>query len=304
MSAQADDIAGLVSVILPTYNRAQTLARAMRSVLGQTYGNLELIVVDDGSTDNTPELIKQFDDPRIRYVPFEKNRGASAARNEGLRLARGEFIAFQDSDDEWMMDKLAVQIATARELKADRVAVFHMKVVYGRDENRVYGDGRICCVPILPDTYSTSDFIKITHQQNLMSPQTLLFSRSCLREIGEFDPLLKNSVDWDFSIRLVYNCEVAFVNEPLVMTYIQPDSISIIKKSMVRSQLRILLKLQNYNDVDRRVLSDHFGRIGMNASRLGKRRAGAKLIRHSISLHPGGWRNWGRLAATFLPARR
>jgi glycosyltransferase involved in cell wall biosynthesis len=298
MTNQSRD--GLVSVIIPTYNREKTIGRAIRSVLAQTYENLELIVVDDGSTDNTCSIVEKFDDPRLRYVPFAQNRGASAARNEGLRLATGEFIAFQDSDDEWLCDKIEAQIDAARQLGAGPVAVFHMKVVYGRDENRVYGNGRVCCVPIIPDGGSQEDYIKLTHERNLMSPQTLLFSRSCLSEVGGFDPLLKNSVDWDFSLRLVYAARVCFIAEPLVMTYIQPDSISTIKKSAARSQLRILLKMGRYSDVDRKVLGEHFGRVGMSLHRLGKPKSARKLLRRSVSLSPTPT-NIARLVVNALP---
>ena len=294
---------GLVSVVLPTYNRAGTLARAVRSVLGQTYRNIELIVVDDGSNDETANVIESFDDPRLKYIPFAVNRGASAARNEGLRAATGEFIAFQDSDDEWLNEKLETQIAAARSAGSDAVAVFHMKVVYGRDESRVYGDGRVCCVPQLTGRETQQDFIKISHKQNLISPQTLLFSRSCLEKTGLFDILLKNSVDWDFALRLVYNAKVVFLNEPLVMTYIQPDSISTLKRSAARSQLRILLKLRRYSDVDPVVLADHYGRIGTSIGRLGKRSSGDRLLRKSVALAPTRFANWARLVANMLPLR-
>ena len=99
-----------VSVIIPTYNRAHLVGRAIRSVLNQTYQDFEIIVVDDGSTDNTEEVVKSFNDPRIRYIRHEKNRGGSAACNTGIRAARGEYIAFQDSDDEWLPEKLEKQM--------------------------------------------------------------------------------------------------------------------------------------------------------------------------------------------------
>jgi len=79
-----------VSVVIPTYNRAHLVGRAIRSVLNQTYQDFEIIVVDDGSTDNTKEVVKSFNDPRIRYIRHEKNRGGSAARNTGIRAARGK----------------------------------------------------------------------------------------------------------------------------------------------------------------------------------------------------------------------
>lgn len=101
----------LVSVIIPTYNRVRTLPAAIDSVLNQTYKNLELIVMDDGSEDGTEQYVRNIADPRIRYRKSERNMGPSAARNNGAKLAAGEYLAFQDSDDEWMPDKLEKRCA-------------------------------------------------------------------------------------------------------------------------------------------------------------------------------------------------
>lgn len=286
---------GLVSVVLPTFNRSRTLARAVRSVLAQGYANLELIIVDDGSTDDTADLVASFDDPRIRYEKLERNQGASAARNRGLELSRGEFIAFQDSDDEWLADKLERQVVCAQSAGAGPVAVFHMKVVYGRDEQRVYGCGRVCCVPRIETPESERDFLKIIHRQNVISPQTLLFSSNVLEEIGGFDKLLVNSVDWDFALRLVASSNVIFIEEPLVMTYIQDDSISTLKRNMVRSQLRIILKLQRRGGVEPKVLGDHFSRIGLMIGRLGKPKLARRLLVKSVALSPASAQSWAKL---------
>ena len=99
-----------VSVVIPTYNRAALVARAIQSVLDQTYPHLELIVVDDASTDNTEQALQRFSDPRIRYVRLSTNLGGSAARNTGIEGARGDFVAFLDSDDEWRPERLARQV--------------------------------------------------------------------------------------------------------------------------------------------------------------------------------------------------
>jgi glycosyltransferase involved in cell wall biosynthesis len=99
-----------VSIIIPTYNRSRLLARAVKSVLNQTYQNFELIIVDDASTDNTEEVVGSFNDERIKYVRHEKNKGEAVARNTGIKAARGEYIASHDSDDEWLHEKLAKRI--------------------------------------------------------------------------------------------------------------------------------------------------------------------------------------------------
>lgn len=108
----------LVSVIVPTYNRAAIVPRALQSIINQTYQNLEVIVVDDASSDNTQEVITGFHDPRIRYLRHDRNRGGSVARNTGIHAAHGEYLAFLDSDDEWLSEKLAIQIAEMLKTKA------------------------------------------------------------------------------------------------------------------------------------------------------------------------------------------
>ena len=104
-------MAGLVSIIMPSYNSAKYIAASMESVLAQTYADWELLIVDDCSTDNTVEIIRSFDDPRIRLFINEKNAGAAMSRNRALREAKGKWIAFLDSDDLWVPEKLAKQVA-------------------------------------------------------------------------------------------------------------------------------------------------------------------------------------------------
>jgi len=99
-----------VSIIIQTYNRRQSIGRSIKSVLNQTYRDFELIIVDDGSTDNTKELVADFNDERIKYVRHEENKGEAAARNTGIKAARYDYIVYQDSDDKWLPEKLARQI--------------------------------------------------------------------------------------------------------------------------------------------------------------------------------------------------
>ena len=114
-----------VSIVLPTYNRAKVLTRAIDSVLAQTYQDWELIVVNDASTDETEELLRRYEakDHRIRHITFEKNRGVVAARNAGIQDSVFEWIAFQDSDDVWLPEKLELQIRSIEEKEIGRAHV-------------------------------------------------------------------------------------------------------------------------------------------------------------------------------------
>src|SRR6056297_1668487 len=113
-----------VSVIVPTYNRADALPRTVESVLGQTLDDLELIVVDDASTDDTPAVIDDYDDDRVQFVQHERNQGASAARNTGIDRAEGDYVAFLDSDDVWRPTKLEKQVQTLARRGDDWVAAY------------------------------------------------------------------------------------------------------------------------------------------------------------------------------------
>ncbi|MDP3747243.1 MAG: glycosyltransferase family 2 protein [Phenylobacterium sp.] len=296
---QQPDAADLVSVILPTFNRGRTLTRAINSVLHQGYANLELLVVDDASTDDTAEVMAKITDPRVRYVRLAKNGGASRARNEGLRIAKGDYIAFQDSDDEWLADKLHRQLAVAKAAGGpdDAICVFHTKVMYVSGETSQTRRNKIVCIPELDRNPDRDYLIAEVHKGNLISPQALLMSRGAVAAVGLFDQKLVNCVDWDYAIKLIYRTQAIFIDEPLVMTYLQTDSISILGRRGVRSQLRIALKLLREHDVDRKVMAGHFSRIGWWISKLGNPRMGRRILRRSIGLAPGAWKTWARLAA-------
>ena len=121
----------LVSVVVPTYNRESTIVRSINSILEQTYQNLECIIVDDGSSDHTKDVVSQIEDSRVRYIKLNQNRGPSVARNVGIRESRGDYIAFNDSDDLWLPDKLEIQMA---KLEAEAEAgMIYCSYLYRKD---------------------------------------------------------------------------------------------------------------------------------------------------------------------------
>ncbi len=111
-----------ISVVIPSYNRATLIGRAIESVLQQTYSNIEIIVVDDASTDETESVVKRIKNDKLHYIKLKKNGGACKARNVGIRASKGEYIAFLDSDDIWNTDKLEKQMKILQEKKAKVVA--------------------------------------------------------------------------------------------------------------------------------------------------------------------------------------
>ncbi|WP_309607216.1 glycosyltransferase family 2 protein [Phenylobacterium sp.] len=286
----------LVTVVLPTYNRARTLPRAIASVLNQDYRNLELLIVDDASSDDTAQVVAAISDPRVRYLPLPRNGGASHARNAGLAQARGAFIAFQDSDDEWLAGKLEKQVAAALAAGDPAVTVFHPKIVLGKDEHARYGRHRVCCMPAIAP--GDRDFIRLIHESNLISPQALLISREAFNRAGFFDEDLVNNEDWAYGIELFYKTKVVFIEDPLVMNYLQPDSISMLRRRGARAQLRVIQKLRKYPEARAPTIAGHAARIGWSIAKLGYPGRGRTLLLHSLRLDGRPWRTWAQLVVT------
>lgn len=202
-----------VSVVLPTYNRAPLLGRSIRSVLGQSYEDFELIVVDDGSTDETAAVVAGFRDPRVRYVALSGNRGAGAARNVGIRMARGRFLAFQDSDDEWLPSKLAKQMSVFERGPSG------LGVVY-TDMQNVLRDGTTTYFPapnVLPGRLVNSALR--FYQVSNLGIQSTLIRREYLDEVNHFNEELPALEDLEMFIRLSRRCAFHHLREPLVKYY-------------------------------------------------------------------------------------
>lgn len=206
----------MVSVIIPSYNREDTIERSVRSVLAQTYGNLEVIVVDDCSTDNTEKVVKSIDDSRVRYYCLEKNSGACAARNKGILLAKGDIIAFQDSDDEWRPDKLEKQLAVMEQTNAD--------ACFCQTRDYDYPDDHPIIVP--RDIGGTGLVTyKILYDTVPAGTQTII-AKKYVFDRFPFDLNMKKAqdVEWTFRAGRIY--KFAYVAEPLVNRYLQGNSIT------------------------------------------------------------------------------
>ena len=299
----------LVSVIMPTYNRAHTLPRAIRSVLAQTYGNLELIVADDASADQTPELMATIADPRLRYVRHEINRGAGAARNLGLAHARGDFIAFQDSDDEWLLDKLSFQLEMLQAAQGKYGATFGGKLIYGRDPAGRFGDGLSDYRPHQAHSVKSGCITPQMLSQNLISPQTLLMKADVAREAGRFDERLPNNEDWEFMLRLSMKTDVLFTNRPVVVAYISEDSISLNLRSNARSFMAITRKHRETFGRTPRVYAQKLFATGRYLYQLKRYRAARNYLYRALKIHPWSHKTWLRflqaaLRSAGLPWRR
>jgi len=200
-----------VSVILPTYNRADLLPRSIQTVLDQTYRDFELIVVDDGSEDDTESVMKGFSDERIRYLRLPRNLGVSAAQNAGLTQARGAYLAFQGSDDEWHNEKLERQ---RRALESHPEAT----VAYS-DMYRVCADGRVLYLRSPTIVRGTLiDPQTRFWQTYMLAMQAVLIRRARLGDVY-FDERLVMFEDLDLNLRLAQHHDYFHLKEPLVNYY-------------------------------------------------------------------------------------
>lgn len=204
-----------VSVIIPAYNRLHMLPAAIESVLAQTFQDLEIIVIDDGSTDNTTAaLINQFG-PRIRILTFPENRGRSAARNAGWAAATGEFVAFLDSDDLWQPEKLARQIPHFADKNV--VLVHCWAAVIDHNNNPLPAQSAELEAAFRAALARGYDYAGITETWCRMYTSACVLRRSLLPQIGGFDPALSNFEDWDVLWRAALVGRVATVAEPLLL---------------------------------------------------------------------------------------
>jgi glycosyltransferase involved in cell wall biosynthesis len=231
-----------VSVIMPTYNRAHLLGRSIPSVLNQTFRDLELIVVDDGSTDSTPDTVAQFQDERIRYLRHETNRGVSAARNTGVMAATGAYVAFNDSDDEWMAHKLEKQLGVFQSAGGQVGVVYSdmLNIVNGREEH--YRGPHVT-----PED-------ELIHQKFLAFQVgchmvTATVKRQCFEEAGPFDEKLQALEDAEFFMRVSRQWRFYHMPEPLVRRFVTPGSLEKNSERIARAKEYILSKY--YQDIAR-----------------------------------------------------
>jgi glycosyltransferase involved in cell wall biosynthesis len=197
------------SVIIPTYNRARIINRAVNSVLNQTFKDFELLVVDDGSKDNTEEVISGLKDERIQYVKHIKNQGQNPALNTGLAHAKGTYVSFLDSDDEWLPEMLEKQYGKFQE-SDDYDCVYSrcLRVdIYGsrQDGHQFNLEGYI--------------YKQALEQGYVSSMISLSVKRSCFQEIGNFDINFRNCQDDDICLRLAKKYRFGLIKEPLAIIY-------------------------------------------------------------------------------------
>jgi glycosyltransferase involved in cell wall biosynthesis len=223
----------VISCIMAAHNAAGTIAASVRSVLRQTHTELELIIVDDGSTDETRRVLSEFVDPRV-VVIHQQQRGASAARNRALAQARGEFVAVIDADDIWRPQKLELQLQ-ALERRADAAVAYGWTDLVDKDLNLLYPDERV--------SFEGRVFEELLRSNFIWCGSNSLMRRAALDAVGGFDETLEAAEDWELHTRLAARHAFVAVAEVVVWYRQSPHSLS----------NRLALMEQNYLAANRKV---------------------------------------------------
>ena len=282
-----------VSVILPTYNRAAILERAVRSVLAQTFRDLELIVVDDGSSDDTPLRMRAISDPRLIYLQQPRSGSAAIARNTGVRAARAALLAFQDSDDEWLVDKLRRQVDTLQAAPAQTGLVCGGYIILPRSGAPSYMGADVRMQRGDWGADNIYDFCFIT--------PTWLVRRSALEAVGMFDEQMPNLEDWELSFRLFRQAVgIVAMNQPLVLKHGGADSLNWDATSRIRSLQLIIERHADLWQQHPRVLARFHDELGRLHSRMGNMAEGRAEFRSALRLDPKPAKRWALLLASCL----
>ncbi len=208
-----------VSIVIPTLNRAHLVTRAIKSVLNQTYQFFEIIVVDDGSMDETEKVVQRIGNKRIKYIKHQKTMGPGAARNTGIDVSYGDYIAFLDSDDEWLPTKLEKQINLFKK-STFNTGLIYCGVAHIDQINRNVKEKWI-------PKYRGYLFEKSLSSNFIVSgSSTVIVQRKALEKAGKFDECLPSCEDWDLWIRIAKSYYFDFVPEILVNCFAHSARIS------------------------------------------------------------------------------
>lgn len=290
------DQAPTVSIIIPAYNRAHTLARAMRSVQAQTYTDWECLVVDDASTDGTKVVACAFADARIRYLRHAFNKGVGAARNTGIRAARGRYLAFLDSDDEWLPEKLERQIAVfeASDLSELGLVVSGEKVITPNGESEIAPFSR---------GWASEDFLT----GNVSLIHTWLMKRDVCSGVGLFDESMRRMQDMDYVVRITRRYMVDFVPELLAIVHKEEDTD--LRESIADSEGSVSGRAR-FLEKHGEALARHPGRfarhvlaVAQGYYQLGDMAKARRSIRRAVMQAPGNARLYPWFAAALLGER-
>lgn len=266
-----------VSIVVPTYNRAATLGRALGSIRAQTYGDHETIIIDDGSTDETPALLQRLNGhPALRCVRVPHG-GAAAARNYGIRLARGRYVAFLDSDDAWTPDKLERQLETQAQSGAE---VIHCDMLRRLPDGRT----RLMATP----TIERGRILRrggLDYQTKGLGIQSVLAETRLLKRIGGFDPSLPALEDLELLLRLAQVADFAPIHRPLVHYHAGPG-VSTARLAVAKARRRLLRKYRDQLGASNRTRAYQYQKVALAYLRADQPRPARRFARLALRTAP------------------
>lgn len=301
------DSSELVSIIVPVYNRANLIGRSLGSLLAQSYRNIEILVVDDASNDGIEAAVAAFADSRIRLVRRSQNGGAAAARNTGVAVAKGNLIAFHDSDDICVYDKIAQQVDHLRSLPDDYIGTSSAVLFYYSLDEAHFPKMKSYVRPFPHELPFSGDLSTRTLRGNSFHLPTLLVKKTALLAAGPSDELIRNNVDWDLAIRLTRVGKIGFIPEPLylVQVHFSPEineqRISRSTRFSAQSFVRITGKLRRAGQAGPD-LAMHYTTTARHLLRLGRRGFAQRYLRAAIRLSPTTPKLWVHYLLSFNPA--
>ena len=268
-----------VSVIIPTYNRAHVLGRSIQSVLNQTFQDFELIIVDDGSTDDTESLVNRFRSKKIKYIRHQVNQGGSVAPtpNTGLRLAKGDYIAFLDDDDEWMPEKLEKQMKVICAAPPEVGIVYTKFIQYDR-----FGD----YVPLRKMAKKEGFLFKPLLDECFIRWTTALIKKECFDKVGLISENILFARDWDFLLRVSQHYQFLYIDDPLIIVYELPEGRRLKDERLIVDIQQILEMYFSQIKQDRKMLAKYYYHIARLSCMLGRMRQGRHYYLKSLKAYP------------------
>lgn len=290
-----------VSVIIPTYNRANLLPRAIKSVLNQTFKDFELIIIDDGSTDNTKQIVEDFQkrESKIKYVWQENSGGPANSVNSGLKIARGEYVALLENDDEWLPEKLEKQLEVFQCSKKKNLGFVGCNVLIINERAKTVEKEDL-------PSYDNNVFLKkLLAGKFFFNLSMLIFKRENLNKIGFFDKDLKLAADQDICLRMAKRYNFDFVPIPLVKVYIHGENVS--RTSSYHHQLIEWLHMtEKHQDLYKKypkIYSYRMKHLGTLYALLGDCKLGRHFFISSITIYPLNLKSYLNFLISFLGSK-
>jgi len=266
-----------VSVIIPTHNRAQFLRLAVESVIGQTFQDFDIVVVDDGSKDNTEEVVRSFGDDRVKYIRHDAARGGSAARNTGITNSSSKYVAFLDDDDEWMPEKLEIQVDLLEKSPLKLGAVYTGHLVVDSDGGGILREW----IPKRRGYIYNDMFMK----NWIGTASSLLVRRDCFDRAGLFDESLPSFQDYDLWIRISREFDFEYVDKPLVKYRIHGNKIWTNLEALNKG-MELMLKKYGGSPEFKKNYSNYYLGLGVNYCYKGNAKKGREAFLKGIKLYP------------------